>query len=172
MGLTLKQESFCNKYLETGNASEAYRFAYNCLKQKSETVNRNAFNLSNRNKIITRLNELRAELKASSDITKNDILNELSAILKSNIRDYVKFDGSVVTFKSFEELTDSQSRAIESIKKTKNGIELKLHGKSWSIERICKMLGFDAPIKGELTGANGTPLIPQTIKWGEKIITI
>jgi phage terminase small subunit len=26
--LTIKQEKFCNKYLECGNASEAYRYAY------------------------------------------------------------------------------------------------------------------------------------------------
>ena len=37
------------------------------------------------------------------------------------------------------------ARAVESVKVTKEGIELKLNGKSWSISRICKMLGYDEP---------------------------
>ena len=56
-----------------------------------------------------------------------------------------------VEFKPFSELTRKQLKAIESVKQGKNGIELKLHSKTWSIERICKMLGFDAPTGIDLT---------------------
>lgn len=35
-----------------------------------------------------------------------------------------------------------------------------LAGVQWCIERRCKLLGFDAPQKSEVTGANGTPLYP------------
>lgn len=142
--LTVKQERFCNVYLETGNASEAYRRAYSCGKMKEATINRNAAAILNNNKIATRLRLIQNDLKKSSDIKKTAILEELSCIAFSDIRDYVKFDGTTLKFKSFEELTDKQARAIESIKKSKTGIEIKLHGKSWSIERICKMLGYDA----------------------------
>jgi len=41
-GLTIKQEAFCQAYIEKGNASEAYRMAYAADKMKPETVNRNA----------------------------------------------------------------------------------------------------------------------------------
>ena len=41
-GLTIKQENFCNYYIESGNASDAYRRAYSCEKMKDETVNRKA----------------------------------------------------------------------------------------------------------------------------------
>jgi aminopeptidase C len=68
----------------------------------------------------------------------------LACIAFSDIRDYVKFDGKKITFKDFDELTDRQARAIESIRQTKHGIELRLHGKSWTIDRISKILGFDA----------------------------
>ena len=47
-------------------------------------------------------------------------------------------------------LSNEQAKAIESIKQTKEGFELKLHGKNWSIEKVCKMLGFDVPVKVEL----------------------
>ena len=36
--LTPKQERFCQVYIETGNASEAYRAAYNAEKMKPESV--------------------------------------------------------------------------------------------------------------------------------------
>ena len=42
-GLTPKQEKFAQVYVETGNASEAYRAAYACERMKSATVNRRAF---------------------------------------------------------------------------------------------------------------------------------
>ena len=60
--LTPKQEDFCRYYIETGNASEAYRKAYDCERMKAETVNRNAAALLANNKIATRLEELRAEI--------------------------------------------------------------------------------------------------------------
>lgn len=158
MKLTIKQENFCNYYIETGNASEAYRRAYSAEKMKDETVNRVAFDLLNNPKIAARIKELQAELKAASDITKERVLEELSAIAFSDIRDYIIFNGKTIRFKPFKDLTDRQAKAIESIKRGKNGIELRLHGKSWTIERICRILGFDAPQQVEglfTTGMEG-----------------
>lgn len=143
--LTLKQENACQAYVETGDKSEAYRRAYNCLKMKPEVINNKAYELFKRGDITVRVNEIQGELKKSSEIKKADILEELSCIAFSDIRDYVKFDGTTIKIKSFDDLTDKQARAIESIKKSKTGIEIKLHGKNWSVERICRMLGYDAP---------------------------
>jgi phage terminase small subunit len=160
MALTIKQENFCNYYIESGNASDAYRRAYSCEKMKDETVNRNSFDLLNNNKITTRVKELQSTLLDKSDITKARILTELRAIVFADIRDYVLFDGTKVKFKAFDKLTNEQAKAIESIKQTKDGVELKLYGKSWSIEKVCKMLGFDAPTKTDLT-TNGKDLITE-----------
>ena len=49
--LTPKQESFCLSYIETGNASEAYRLNYDTENMKPATVNRNAKALLDNNKI-------------------------------------------------------------------------------------------------------------------------
>lgn len=59
--LTPKQEAFCLAYMETGNASEAYRMAYSAEKMKPETVSRSAKELMDNPKITTRLEELRGE---------------------------------------------------------------------------------------------------------------
>ena len=75
--LTIKQEAFCQAYIETGNASEAYRRAYGAKNQKPETVNRNAFNLTQNTKILARLAELKAEHAKRHNLTVDDLLIEL-----------------------------------------------------------------------------------------------
>ncbi|WP_080903343.1 terminase small subunit [Parabacteroides sp. Marseille-P3160] len=148
--LTKKQEDFCNCYFETGNASEAYRRAYSSS-SSANVVNVKASELLSNPKVSERIDELQAELKLRSDIKKERLLEELKAIAFADIRDYLVFDGKHLKFNPFDELTNEQAKAIESIKMGKYGIELKLHGKNWSIERICKMLGFDAPEMSEIT---------------------
>ena len=146
MKLTIKQEHFCNLYLEIGNATEAYRQAYDCGNMKYDTIRKRSAELLNNGAITGRLEEKRISLNEQSDIRKQDILEELKAIAFSDIANYVEFDGMSISIKSFEKLTTSQRKAIESIKKGRHGIEIRLHGKNWSIDRICKMLGFDAPV--------------------------
>ena len=77
MKLTIKQEKFCNLYIELGNASEAYRQSYNCEKMKPESVNIKAFELLNNGKITLRIDELRSELAERHDITKDTLITEL-----------------------------------------------------------------------------------------------
>ncbi|MCL2562304.1 MAG: terminase small subunit [Rikenellaceae bacterium] len=148
--LTHKQELFCNYYIEcAGNASEAYRQAYDASNMKRESVNRKAIELLADGKITARVKELQAELKEKSDIAKERILQELEAILDAKITDYLDFDGKVIKFKDFKDLTEKQARAVEGVKKGTYGVEIKLHDKSGAIERICKMLGYDAPDRFE-----------------------
>ena len=67
--LTQKQESFCLAYIETGNASEAYRQVYDTGKMKPETINRNAKALMDDSKITARLDELRAPAREAAQLT-------------------------------------------------------------------------------------------------------
>ena len=64
-------------YVETGNASEAYRRSYNAEKMKPETVNRNAKALMDNNKVATRVQELRAAHVERHEITVDDLIREL-----------------------------------------------------------------------------------------------
>ncbi|MGL9720494.1 terminase small subunit [Symbiopectobacterium sp.] len=77
MALTLKQEAFCQAYIETGNASEAYRKAYVADKMKTESINRKAKELLDNGKIAARLVELRGEIKQRHDVTVDSLLVEL-----------------------------------------------------------------------------------------------
>lgn len=75
--LTMKQEAFCQAYIETGNASEAYRKAYAAENMKPETVNRKAKELYDIGKITARIKELQGEIKQRHDVTVDSLLAEL-----------------------------------------------------------------------------------------------
>lgn len=172
--LTQKQEEFCNYYIETGNASEAYRRAFCCEKMKSSTVNRKAVELLSHGKITARLKVLQEEQKNKSDITKEKILNELSNIAFSSI---AEMHNTWIERKEFDNLTPKQKSAIKSIstKILKKNIgtsdapeivdveyvKIELHDKLKAIERICKMLGYDAPDKEEVNVTFAKPLTKQ-----------
>lgn len=78
--LTQKQEAFCLAYLETGNASEAYRRAYKPQKSKSTTINRNAKALLDDPKIAARVQELRAPAVERARLTLEQHLENLRSL--------------------------------------------------------------------------------------------
>lgn len=139
--ITPKQAEFCHQYLIDLNGKQAaIRAGYS-----EKTAEFQAARLLRNDKVTQRLTKLQAKAREKTALTKEAILSELSAILHAKITDYLHFNGYQVVFKSFDDLTETQIKAIESIKENRYGeIELKLHGKSWTIDRICKLLGFDA----------------------------
>lgn len=145
MKLSVKQENFCNYYIECGNASEAYRRAYSCSNMKDESINRKAIELLNNGKISARVKGLQEELKKKSDITKEEVLNMLKSFMYADIRNFLTIKNGNVIFKDSEDWTDEMAMQVESVKQGKEGIEIKLNGRTWTIQRICKMLGFDSP---------------------------
>lgn len=163
--LTPKQEAFCHAYLETGNASEAYRSAYSTDRMKPATIKRKAKELLDHKGVSATIRQLQVELKEKSDIKKKRILWELSAILEAKITDFVDFTGGTFELKDLSKLPEEMVRAIETVKHTKYGVEIKLQSKLTTIERICKMLGYDAPDKYDVTSGgkelSGVIILPS-----------
>lgn len=75
--LTPKQENFCLAYLETGNASEAYRRAYDASGTSEQVVWKEASKLLDNPKVAVRLDELREPILKRHAITVDDLLAEL-----------------------------------------------------------------------------------------------
>ena len=75
--LTIKQEAFARAYVETGNASEAYRRAYDSSKMKPESVNESASRLLADVKITARLAELREPIMQRHNVTVDSLVFEL-----------------------------------------------------------------------------------------------
>ena len=80
--LTPKQQNFCQVYIETGKATEAYRQSYNAEKMRPDTVNNKAYGLLQKGGIRARLDELRAEHKKRHEITVDTLVAELEEARK------------------------------------------------------------------------------------------
>jgi len=94
MNLTPKQETFCLEYLKTGNASEAYRIAYDAKDMKPATINRRAKDLIDNGKIKARLGELRKPAVKRAQMTLDDHLEDLR-ILRNRATKEGKLDAAI-----------------------------------------------------------------------------
>jgi phage terminase small subunit len=162
--LTLKQEAACQAYIQSGDKSAAYREVYNTSKMKDTTVHVKANELFNVGKVAVRVKELQSKVadiaEKKFNITSEEMLKHLNILRNARIDEYVEFREVNVPkydkkgkktgttkevklgFKTFDKLTKEQLMCIESIKETRYGIEIKLHGKDWTIEKINKHIGF------------------------------
>lgn len=77
MALTAKQEAFCLAYMETGNASEAYRRSYDAGKMKPETVTKRASELLSNGEVTGRVAQLQQMAVTRHAITVDDLIAEL-----------------------------------------------------------------------------------------------
>lgn len=158
-GLTPKQEKFAQIFVETGNASEAYRQAYDTSGMKTETVNRNAMALLADNKIATRLVVIRGKIAEKHAIKHDDLVEALRPIaLGGDVRKLMAWGDSVpvtdpatgrtvmatgVVIKSSDQIDDATAAMISEISQDKNGtVRVKFHDKLAAVEKLGKLLGL------------------------------
>lgn len=75
--MTPKQEAFCQAFIETGNASEAYRRSYDAANMKPETINVEASKMLSDPKISTRIDGLRNDHADRHKCTVDDLIAQL-----------------------------------------------------------------------------------------------
>ena len=75
--LTAKQEAFCVAYIETGNASEAYRLSYDAENMQSDTITNKASLLLKRGDIRARVEEIQKPAVKRAEISLESHLNRL-----------------------------------------------------------------------------------------------
>jgi phage terminase small subunit len=74
---TDKMELFCLAYVETGNASEAYRRSYNTTNMAEKTAQREGYNTLQKPQVQARIEELRSQVMDRHEITVDTLLLEL-----------------------------------------------------------------------------------------------
>lgn len=166
--LTVKQEKFCNKYLECGNASEAYRFAYDCSKMSDNTVWNNAYQLLQNSEVAARMDYLKSHLAEAAGISALQILREHQKIAFS---DATRIRNGWMSLKDFEALTDDEKACVKSIetKQTRRmtpageevideQVKIVCYDKQRALDSIVDMLGYRAPEKKEIAGKDGERL--------------
>lgn len=116
--LTLKQERFCIHYVDTGNATEAYRRSYNTSKMKPDVINVKASEMLKKGKVAVRIAELNKHLLDKLEVQKEKTLKRLMQGQEFDIRKFYKEDG---TIKKPHELDEDSSKAVVGVKYDKDG---------------------------------------------------
>ncbi len=184
VNLTSKQEAFCLKYIELGNAAEAYRQAYPVAKKwKDNGVYVQASVLLRNTKVKLRIAELEAVMRRDSEITVERVKQEWAKLAFSDMKDYATWGAGGVV------LTDSaklgpKTRAVKEISETKfkgeRTITFKLHDKVSALDKLSRHLGLYVEADGatlaqgalaldafrEMVKAANTVVIPPVIGRG------
>lgn len=160
--MTVKQEKFVKKYLECGNASEAYRHAYNTERMSEACINNSAYKLLRNGEITARLEYLKSHLAEAADISA---LRVIAEHMKIAFSDATRLRNGWMSLKEFESLTPEERACIKSVEtKTRkivneNGetvideqVKVTLYDKQKALDSISRMLGYDAPAKVEVSG--------------------
>lgn len=175
MALTPKQERFCLAYLETGNASEAYRRAYDAENMKPETINKRASELLDNREIAGRLEELNKSAVTAAVMSRTEALEKLSALARTDLKDLVEFgeyelgsdpESGVPIIQTSWRIKSSalqdpvKMAAISELTASKEGIKIKTHSPLTAIQQLAKMQGWEAAQKFDHTSSDGT-MTPQ-----------
>ena len=168
MALTIKQNAFAMAYIETGNASEAYRRSFDAGKMAPHSIEVEASRLLQNPEVTLRVEELQAEHRKRHDITVDRILIELSKIGFANMLDYMKVQGPDA-FVDLSTLTRDQAAAIQEItvEDYRDGrgedardvrrVKVKLSDKRAALAEMGKHLGMFKELH-EHSGRDGGPI--------------
>ena len=152
--LTPKQEKFALRYLECGDASEAYKCAYSCSKMKKATITRKAFDVLHLPKVQAYLNENREAAQARTGITVDRVLREYGRVAFTNLPGIIHYGKGIMSLKDFENLTIEQKSCIKKFKVISRKmdvdgemlevlrVEVELHDKLRALDSIAKHLGM------------------------------
>lgn len=159
--LTVKQENFCIAYMETGNASEAYRRAYDCQNMKPESINRKAKDMADNVKIRARIEQIRKPIIDRLIVSEEKTLRRLMQGQEFDIRNLYHSDGRL---KMPHELDEDTAKSVVGVKYDKDGalLEYKIIDVKGCAELIGKHLKLFTD-KQEITGGDGVPLIPAPV---------
>ena len=95
-------------------------------------------------------------MQRRSDITKDEAVGILADIARANIVDALEIKSNemftTIVVKDVSALPIGVQRAILSVKSTDKGYELKLYNKIDAIEKMSKLLGWDASEQKDIIG--------------------
>lgn len=162
--LTYKQEMFCNEYLVDFNASRAARASG----YSEDTAGAIGHENLKKPEIQARIHQLRADMGKLFNITRERIAQEYARIAFGDIRKIFKEDGSLLLPHEWDddtaaaiagidsdELFEGVGREREQVGVTK---KVKLNDKRAALDSLVKLMGYAAPSRTELTGADGKDL--------------
>ena len=136
--LTPKQRKFAEEYVNTGNASEAYRRAYDVSETTSlDTIKVNSSKLLADTNIILTVKELQKQEAEAFQITRKEVAEGYFKMIKS--WEYL------MDLAAKENLTKEQKAKFYLLKEMVKGSDYR-----GAYDSIAKMFGLNAPDKQEI----------------------
>ena len=137
--LNSKEEGFCRAYVRIGVGITAYREAF-----ETQAVDSSVYSLCSRlldkDKIQSRIQELRAAVALRSEISIGRVLAEYGKLAFVDVRKAFNSDGSL---KPIHDLDDSTAAAIAGIEFDGTAVsKLKISDKRAALDSIAKHLGM------------------------------
>jgi phage terminase small subunit len=139
--ITISEQRFCDRLIETESAVAAYDYAFGTLPNTTRYTN--VDRVLQRRPVRDYLVKLRFNLIEQLKIDRETVLGELAAIGFANIADYVDHDGETLTIRALGELTRQQAACIKSITQDKEGrLKIEFHDKIAALDRIARIMGW------------------------------
>ena len=165
-----KYEIFAQERAKGASASDAYeRAGYT-------RHDGNAHRLSVNEKVTARVDEILSKSAERTGVTVDRIVSELAKIGFADIRKVMRWGESValpigengevfvshdVALVSSDDLDDATAAAVSEVRKTKEGLSIKMHDKRAALVDLGKHLGMFTE-KREISGSNGAPILIVT----------
>ena len=151
--LTQKQAGFCLHFVaNAGNASAAYREAYNCSRMKDATVNRNAHELLKNSKIATRVRQLQAEktrrIKERYEVDEERLIKAYAQIAFSDPAQLFDENGCLLPI---DKMPEDIRMALKNMDATTRNLgegevkyinKIHMHDKLKALQDLGKHIGF------------------------------
>ena len=156
--LTLKKEKFCQYYVDIdGNASEAYRMAYDCSKMKQESVWRHAHALMQNIKVSSRIKEIREKRAKESEVKRETVERVLMDIITSDPNDLYIVDELTgkVKMKSPSQLPKRTRNALKKIQNKRGEVVYEFNGKTEAARLLGAWNGWEADKNVNIKGGDG-----------------
>jgi phage terminase small subunit len=142
--LNKRQTVFVYEYIKSGNATAAYKIAYET--QSDEVAAVNGSKLLRNAKVKNEILSFKQAMKEKTTVTLERLTEELAKVAFANIQDYLTDDHQI---KDFTQIKRSKAAAIASIKTTvtegkdwsKTSKEFKLHSKLDAIDKLLRIVG-------------------------------
>lgn len=174
MGLTPKREAFCQAYVETGNAAEAYRRCYSVARMSAKSVQQESWKLLQIPEISQRVTAIRQVVEDRSIMTAVEIQQKLSNIARAKLSDALSWDANGVNIIPSSELPPETLDAVASVKVKRRRVwigsghnaepweieelEIKMHDPQQAKRELARLKGLHAPEKVEHSGPRGGPI--------------
>lgn len=96
MGLTDKQENYCQAYVVSGNQSAAYRIAYDAEAMNANTVAVEACRIHADPNVTLRIKQIQNEAWERNKITLDELIQSLAGMVRFDIADLYDDDGRLL----------------------------------------------------------------------------